>query len=213
MKQYQFFEEYQKQNVYNQMLKFLIKISIIPALIFTFSAIVFRLNAITFFCLICFLVLAYFIFCINFINKKRGECRGKENEFLKKLLKKYDYYSERKINILIKICEEEILIKKEKKQLLISIVMFILPFFISIIALFQIQERTKLVIFLTISLIILLIILILYYCFKYINSYIRALHNKIELDYDGLKNELYDILLTESFQSNNILSIIKNLFK
>jgi prepilin-type N-terminal cleavage/methylation domain-containing protein len=93
-----------------------------------------------------------------------------ENEFLKKLLKKYDYYSERKINILIKICEEEILIKKEKKQLLISIVMFILPFFISIIALFQIQERTKLVIFLTISLIILLIILILYYCFKYINT-------------------------------------------
>lgn len=82
--------------------------------------------------------------------------------------------------------------------------MFILPFFISIIALFQIQERTKLVIFLTISLIILLIILILYYCFKYINSYIRALNNKIELDYDGLKNELYDILLTESFQSNNI---------
>lgn len=60
------------------MLKFFIKISIIPALIFTFSAIVFRLNA---------------------INKKRGECRGKENEFLKKLLKKYDYYSERKINI------------------------------------------------------------------------------------------------------------------
>ena len=55
-------EEYQKQNVYNQMLKFLIKISIIPALIFAFSAIVFRLNAITFFCLICFLGIAYFIF-------------------------------------------------------------------------------------------------------------------------------------------------------
>lgn len=62
MKQYQFFEEYQKQNVYNQMLKFLIKISIIPALIFTFSAIVFRLNAITFFCLICFFSACLFYF-------------------------------------------------------------------------------------------------------------------------------------------------------
>ena len=120
----------------------------------------------------------------------------------------------KKINILIKICEEEILIKKEKKAIINLNCYVHTTIFISIIALFQIQERTKkLVIFLTISLIILLIILILYYCFKYINSYIRALYNKIELDYDGLKNELYDILLTESFQSNNILSIIKSLFK
>lgn len=81
MKQYQFFEEYQKQNIYNQMLKFLIKISIIPALIFTFTAIVFRLNAITLFCLICFLVIAYFIFCINFINKKEGSVGEKKMNF------------------------------------------------------------------------------------------------------------------------------------
>ena len=79
----------------------------------------------------------YFLYWINIVKRRRGEFRAKENNFIKNLLLKYNYYSEKKIKYLIELCNEEIHKKEEKKQFLISVVMFIIPLIISIIALLK----------------------------------------------------------------------------
>ena len=169
----------------------------------------------TFKCNLIFSILFPFIIyvgiCLIFIFKKRGECRGNEYNFIKELLIKYDYYSEKKINYLIKLCEENIQKENDKSRKIVSFLSFILPFIISIIALFQFDNITKqaVLIFLFICAVI---IYLGYQVAKYFIEYIRACSNQMKIDYDGLKDELYDILLKEEFHGSSLFSYIKKRF-
>lgn len=104
MKLYCFLKEYQEKNKYNNLMKKITLWSIVPLV----SMVLLR----TFKCNLIFSILfpltIYIGICLIFIFKKRGECRASEDNLIKELLIKYDYYSEKKINYLIKFCEENI---------------------------------------------------------------------------------------------------------
>lgn len=120
--------------------------------------------------------------------KKRGECRANEDNLIKELLIKYDYYSEKKINYSIKFCEENIEKENDKIRKIVSFLSFILPFTISIVALFQ-RDETKKQAILTILCIGSIIIYFAYQVVKYFIEYIRACSNQMKIDYDGLKDD------------------------
>ena len=207
MKLYCFLKEYQGKNKYDNLMKKITLWSIVPLV----SMVLLR----TFKCNLIFSILFPFIIyvgiCLIFIFKKRGECRGNEYNFIKELLIKYDYYSEKKINYLIKLCEENIQKENDKSRKIVSFLSFILPFIISIIALFQFDNITKqaVLIFLFICAVI---IYLGYQVAKYFIEYIRACSNQMKIDYDGLKDELYDILLKEEFHGSSLFSYIKKRF-
>lgn len=160
---------------------------------------------------ILFPVIIYVVISFIVAFRKRGECRGNEYNFIKELLIKYDYYSEKKINYLIKLCEENIQKENDKSRKIVSFLSFILPFIISIIALFQFDNITKqaVLIFLFICAVI---IYLGYQVAKYFIEYIRACSNQMKIDCDGLKDELYDILLKEEFHGSILFSYIKKRF-
>lgn len=105
---------------------------------------------------------------------------------------------------------KKILKKNDKSRKIVSFLSFILPFTISIIALFQLDETKKQSI-LTILCIGSIIIYFAYQVVKYFIEYIRACSNKMKIDYDGLKDELYDILLKDDFKLG-LFSYIKKRF-
>ena len=57
-----------------------------------------------------------------------------------------------------------------------------------------------------------MIIYLGYQVAKYFIEYIRACSNQMKIDYDGLKDELYDILLKEEFHGSILFSYIKKRF-
>lgn len=88
--------------------------------------------------------------------------------------------------------------------------MFIIPLIVSIVALFKINDNKSMIIILEAIILLIGFIYALIESLLYLKEYINARMNKNKIDYESLRDELYNILPSNDLKQN-LYSKIKDL--